>query len=82
MNEREYIILEILFILIAVLYPIIGYFILSIFNLNTLVSVLLLILVFIVFYSLSIYCRFKRYRFISEMLNEIKKYVKDYNDDK
>jgi len=82
MNEREYLFFEYIFILIAVLYPLLGIFLLQIFKVTVLYSYVLLLLIFIIFFILSIYCNYKKQKFVSEMMEELKKCLNEARNGK
>lgn len=79
MNERDLLFFEILCLLTATIYFLISSFLFIILDLFTFVNIFNLFTVFLFFFILGLYFHIKRYVFIDNMLDLIKK-IKDKPD--
>ena len=73
MNERDYMIIEYILLSVAIIGFIIGIYILQIFNADTFFNKLYLITISTILLLSSFYFRYKKNRYIEEMIDEIKK---------
>lgn len=74
MNERDYFILELIFLCISLLYFIIGLFLIQVINMDTFLNRSLLLTVFLSCFILAVYFRYKRHKIQDEILKEIREY--------
>lgn len=73
--------LEVISLLIAVFYFVIGIFLLQVFYADTFLNYILLSLVCFIFLSFSYYFHYKKQKLIYENLAEIKKLMRDMNNE-
>jgi len=81
MNERDYYIIENLFLMLSILFFIFGVYLLQAFRLENLFNTIFLFIVFILLFCVSVFYRYKRQKHNDEVLNEIKKYMDEIRNE-
>jgi hypothetical protein len=82
MNLREYLIIEYFFLLLGIFSYIIGTYLLKLFNMESVFNIIFLSFIFCIFLVNGVYFHFKIIGFINDMEVEIKKRLKDFDDEK
>ena len=80
MNQHDYYIFSQISFFIGVLFLLIGSFLLEVYDVLDYRNLYLMIFIFICFFGISIYFNHKREKIESEMIHEIKKYIKEVNN--
>ena len=81
MNERDYYIIEYVFLILSILGFILGIYLLQTFRIENLFNTVFLFIVFIILFSVSVFYRYKRQKHNDEVLNEIKKYMDEIRNE-
>jgi len=81
MNERDYYIIEYVFLILSILGFILGIYLLQTFRIENLFNTVFLFIVFIILFSVSVFYRYKRQKHNDEVLDEIKKYMDEIRNE-
>ena len=81
MNERDYYIIEYVFLTLSIMGFIFGIYLLQTFRIENLFNTVFLFIVFIILFSVSVFYRYKRQKHNDEVLNEIKKYMDEIRNE-
>ena len=82
MNERDYYLLEYLYLFTGILLFILGSFLLNVFNKGDFITILFLGLIFFIFFFNAVYYNYKRKKYSNMMMKEIKRLLEEIRDEK
>ena len=81
MNERDYYIIENLFLTLSVLGFILSVYVLQVFRIENFFNTIFLSIIFILLFCVSVFYRYKRQKHNDEVLDEIKKYMDEIRNE-